>query len=316
MEKQDKNKENSQFGLAGYCLLVFLFFLYANAVSLYGLKFAAGASISWLTGAGLWFLKILFQSGDDPEGVDKPFCWNLFLLFPLFIPLALPLWLIPTILVISYLISVVSFGGQGKHIFNPIIVAVVFMLYGYGNNGLTEPSRPFPSSTNGYIIWTSGIPPRSDIRDIFSSIPPNLAITASIKGSIPSIPGSCYSAIILIASLLFSIFFKRCRIWWVVAFLSIIAFAYFLPQPIGFNIHITNICILGIIPSLLLCGVADSTTLPKSVIGQVISAVIFAGFAVLMIYNLSDILAPAYAFLLSQVFSPLIIDIIGVKNEQ
>lgn len=316
MEKQDKIQTNNHFGLAGYCLVVFLFFLYANAVSLYGLKFAAGASVSWLTGAGIWFLKILFQSGDDPEGIDKPFCWHLFLLFPLFVPLALPIWLIPTILVISYLIAVASFGGQGKQIFNPVIVAVVFMLYGYGNNGLTEASRPFPASTNGYTVWTSGIPPRSDIRDIYSSVPASLAFSASIKGSIPNIPGSCYSSIILIASLVFSLFFKRCRIWWIVTFISILLFAYFIPHPKEFNIPFTNICFLGIMPSLFLCAIADITTLPKSVSGQIISALIFAGFAVLMIYKLPDILAPAYAFLLSQVFSPLIIDIIGAKHEQ
>ena len=314
MDKEDKTNNISQFGIQGYCITVFLFFLYANAVSLYGLKFAAGAAISWLTGATIWCLRILFQSGDDPEGVDKPFCWFLFLLFPLFLPLALPLWLIPCILIINYLISVVAFGGYGKHIFNPIILAVVFLIYGYGSMGLTEPSRPFPPTKNGYLIWTSGIPPRSDIREIYSSVPVKIAFINSLNGSIPNIPGSSFSIIILIASLIISLIFNRCRIWWTVSFIAILLFAYFLPQPQNIDIPAINLLLLGIIPSLLFCGVADNTTIPESGTGQTIYAVIFAFFAVLMVFNSSSILAPAYAFLLSQIFSPLVIDIIGAKK--
>ncbi len=315
IKSQETNKNKSYFGVEGHCFTIFLFLLYTYSVSLYGLKFVSGAAISWFTGGIIWFLKILFQSGDDPDGVDKPFSWFLFLLFPLFIPLALPLWLIPVILTIIYLITVVAFGGHGKHIFNPVIVAVVFMLYGYSNQGLTEPSRPFPANKNGYIIWTSGIPPRNDIRDIYSAIPANLAFSASAHGSIPSIPGSCYSAIILIASILFSLIFNRRIVWLCVTLLSIIVFAYFLPQTKGFNIPITNLLFLGIIPSLLLCGIVDHKTIPESIRGQIISAIIFAFFAVLIVFNSSEILAPAYALLLSQVFSPLVIDIVGGENE-
>ena len=84
MEKQDEIMTNRQFGAIGYCLLVFLFIIFINAIGLYGLKFGASVLISWLTGAIIWSTRILFQSGDDPEGVDKPFGWHLFLLFPLF----------------------------------------------------------------------------------------------------------------------------------------------------------------------------------------------------------------------------------------
>ncbi len=314
MEKQDKKLENSQFGAQGYCMAIFLFILFINSVGLYGLKFAAGVALSWLTGGAIWGLRLLFQSGDDPEGVDKPFCWFLFLLFPLFIPLALPLWLIPTILIITYLISVSAFGGHGKQIFNPVIVAVVFMIYGYSHIGLTEASRPFPSSKDGYLVWTSGIPPKSDIRDIYSTIPKELAFSASLHGSIPTIPGSCFASIILIFSLLYSILFNRRRIWWIVSIVSICIFAHILPQPNSFNIPPTNLLFLGILPSLLLSGVADATTISESIFGQTITAIVFAGFAVFITYNSSNILAPAYAFLLTQVFSPLIIDIFG-KNK-
>lgn len=316
MEKVDKIKAKSQFGAAGYCLTVFLFFLYLNSFGLFGTKFIAGVVISWFTGGAIWFLRILFQSGDDLEGVDKPFGWMLFLLFPLFLPLALPLWIIPCILIVCYLITVAAFGGHGRHIFNPVIVAAVFMMYGYGDMGLIDASRPFPNSREGYNVWTAGIPPRADIRDIYSSIPAKSAFKASLNGLIPSIPGSCYGSVILLASLIFSLVFRRCICWWIVSAVSICLFGWLLPQPADFSIPFTNILFMGIMPSLLLCGIADYSTLPESALGQSINAFIFAGFAVFMLYNSSNILMPVYGFLLAQVVSPLVIDMLGAKDEQ
>ena len=217
MDEQDITKTNRQFGAIGYSILIFLFIIFINAIGLYGLKFGASVIISWATGALIWFIRILFQKGDDPDGVDKPFGWFLFLLFPLFIPLALPLWLIPAILIISYLISITAFGGYGKHIFNPVIIAVVFMLYGYGDIGITEPSRPFPTNRDGYIVWTSGIPPRTDLREAYSSFPQKSVFYASIKGLVPSIPGSCYGLTILLGSLFLSLLFNRGVYWWLVS---------------------------------------------------------------------------------------------------
>ena len=315
MEKVDKIKAKSQFGAAGYCLTVFLFFLYLNSFGLFGTKFIAGVVISWFTGGAIWFLRILFQSGDDLEGVDKPFGWMLFLLFPLFLPLALPLWIIPCILIVCYLITVAAFGGHGRHIFNPVIVAAVFMMYGYGDMGLIDASRPFPNSREGYNVWTAGIPPRADIRDIYSSIPAKSVFKASLNGLIPSIPGSCYGSVILLASLVFALVFQRCICWWFVSVVSICFFGWLLPQPSEFSIPFTNLLVMGIIPSLLLCGIADYSTLPESALGQSINAFIFAGFAVFMLYNSSNILMPVYGFLLAQVVSPLVIDMLGAKDE-
>ncbi len=315
MNNTEKIRTNSQFGAAGYCLLVFLFIIYAKSVALFGLKFAAGAAISWLTGGVMWFIRILFQSGEDPEGVDKPFGWLLFLLFPLFIPLALPLWLIPFILVICYLISVAAFGGHGSHIFNPVIVAVVFMVYGYSDSGLIEASRPFPPTENGYLVWTAGIPPRADIRDIYASIPAGLAFDSSLKGLIPTMPGSSLGSAILIVSLLLAIAFNKRFMWWLASAVGICLFGLLLPQPTPFNIPFSNLLFMGIMPSLLLCGAADFTTLPDSRVGQCINALIFSAFSVFILFNSSNILAPAYGFLIAQVLSPLIIDILGVKHE-
>ena len=315
MNNTDKIRTNNHFGVAGYLLVVFLFIIYAKSVTLFGLKFAAGATLSWLTGAVIWFVRVLFQSGEDPDGVDKPFCWLLFLLFPLFVPLALPLWLIPFILVICYLISTAAFGGYGHHIFNPVIVAVVFMCYGYSDSGLIEASRPFPPTENGYLIWTAGIPPRTDIRDIYGSIPVELAFSSSLKGLIPSIPGSCFGSTIFVASFILAVFFNKRFVWWFVSVIGICLFGWIMPQPLTFNIPFLNLLFMGIMPSLLLCGVADYTTLPESAFSQCINALVFSTFAVFILFNSSNVLAPAYGFLISQVVSPLIIDICGVKNE-
>lgn len=309
MSKSEELKENTDFGVAGYCLSVFLFILFFNAFGLYGQKFAAGVAISWGCGAVLWMVRVLFQSGSDPEGIDKPFNWQLFLLFPLFLPLAFPLWLIPVVLYMTYFLAVSAFGGQGKHIFNPVVVAVVFMLCGYGYTSVMHATRPFANPNDGYRVWTAGVPPRVDIRDVFSDIEPEKVCEASLKGYIPSLPGSCYGIVILIASFLYSLVFKRRLLWWIVAVGAVCSFAVLLKQPQEFCIAPINAIFVGIIPSLLLCGVADYTSIPNGLRPQIVYGIVFGFFSVLMFFYSSEILAPAYGFLLMQVISPLAVDI-------
>lgn len=316
MNIKKETKQDNKFGAFGYSLLIFLFFLFINTTALYSLKFATQVLVSWITGATVWCIRILLQKKEDIEGVDKPFCWFLFLLFPIFIPLSLPIWLIPTILVISYIITIIAFGGYGKHIFNPVIVSVIFMLYSYGNTGIVESSCPFSESTNGYTLWSSGIPPKMDIRTIFSEIPIFKAVELSIKGIIPSIPGSCYATVILIISYFFSILFKRRQTWLISSTILIIIFAKLFPQPPNYYISPTNILFMGIIPSLLLCGISDIVTIPESIKEQIIYSFIFSFFAIIILYNSSNILAPTYAYLLMQIFSPLITDILKIKNNE
>lgn len=313
-EEKEKKIEDSRFGPAGYCLVVFLFFLFFNVTGLYGLKFAACFSVSWLTGFVIWFIRVLFQDANDTDGIDKPFNWFLFLMFPLFIPLSLPLWAIPFILIISYLISIVAFGGHGKHIFNPIIIATVILLYGYNDYGLIAPSCSLPDPYSGYKIWSSGVPPRIDIREILSTLPFKSIYTLAMTGNIPNMPGSCYSPIILLVAILFGVVFKRRLIWLFLSIFTIIIVAFIFSILKGGNIAAINVLSLGIVPSLLLCGIADFTTIPESKLGQSISAIIFSILVVIFFYNSSNILAPVYAFLIFQVVSPLIIDIVELKK--
>lgn len=314
MNPTDK-KKNSDFGAFGYCLAVFLIILYFKVIGLYGLKFATGVVISWFTGGMLWFVRLLFQKADDKEGVDKPFNWYLFLLFPLFMPLSMPLWIIPVILLITYLVTVSAFGGHSKHIFNPIAVAVVFMLYGYGDAGLLNSSRPFAASDAGYKIWSSGIPPKSDIREVYSELDSSLALKGSLQGVIPTIPGSCFGIIVLAGSVIFSLCFKRRLIWCLTGIGSLLLFAFILPQPAICCIKPFCALFLGIMPSLILSGIADFTTLPQSWRGQILYGGLFGFFAALMMFYSPHILAPAYGLLLTQTIAPLLMDIAGLKND-
>ena len=112
-----------------------------------------------------------------------------------------------------------------------------------------------------------------------------------------------------------SIVFNKRFIWWLISATGICLFGLLLPQPTPFDIPFSNLLFMGIMPSLLLCGAADFTTLPESKLEQCIYAFIFSAFSVFILFNSSNILAPAYGFLIAQVVSPLIIDMLGVKHE-
>ena len=315
MDNTVKKDSNKDFGASGFCIAVFLFILFFCSAKLFGLKFIVGAIISWVTGAVIWFLKILFQPASDEEGVDKPFPWLLFLMFPLFIPLSLPSWLIPFILIVVYFLAVVAFGGHGNHIFNPVIVAVVFMLSGYSYLAVTGATRPFPAGVNGYTVYTAGVPPTADIRDVFASVPAEMALQISMNGSLPNIPGSCFSGYILFASFLYALIFRRRLVWWFMAVGSVCTFAWIFPKNPDFAIPPINVLLLGIMPSLILCAVSDFNTIPETHSRQVINAILFGAFTVFIALRSNEILAPCFGFLLTQIVSPLIEDILCPQSK-
>lgn len=178
----------------------------------FGLKFLAGVGISFVTGICCWLLALICQPGPENRDVAQvPFAWLLFVFFPLFCPLGLPLWLIPFILIISYLVSISSFGGYGRHFFNPVAFAVIFMLCGYAGTASLGASRPLPKK--GFAVWTAGMPPSSPVWNIYARIQTADLWQSSVSGNLPVVPGSAFPGRLLVISFFFSLMAGRGRVW-------------------------------------------------------------------------------------------------------
>jgi len=293
-----------------YLLLLFLLPLYFFICGRFGQKFAAAVVVSLATGAGLRLIMLVLQPSGESARPQASFGWQLFFLFPLFYPLAMPLWLVPGILIVAYLIAVSSFGGYGRQIFTPLAVAVVFMLAGYSHTASLHPVRPLPGAFDGFKIWSAGLPPSKAVWQIYAEVMPSSLLSASYSGSLPSLPGLAFGLPLLLASAALSLLAGRRWVWWLTSLLAIQIFTMLGSGHSGLEISALHPLLLGAIPGLLLVAVADCFALPEDNAGQVVGGILFAGFAMLFVFRSPNLLGPVYGLLLAQIVGPLLTDLI------
>ncbi len=302
----DKRPDRSDLFLSLF-LLPLYFFIWGR----FGQKFAVGVLISLFTGAGCWLLALILTPARLPANLKADnFGWKLFLLFPLFCPLALPLWLIPIILIAAYLLTYSSFGGCGRHIFNPVAVAVVFMLVGYGHTASLHPVRPLPGPYDGFKIWNAGLPVAKPVWKTYAEVPPTALVEASYSGLLPALPGSAFGLPLLAASAALALIGGRRRVWWVSAVLIMQLATMFGAGSPGLEISALHPLLLGVVPGLLLVAVIDEVSLPEDWPGQIINALLFSVLGLVFILRSENLLGPVYALLLAQITSPLLTDLL------
>lgn len=311
----ERGAKQNNFGGADWLMVLVLLPLYFAVWGRFGQKFAAAAGLSIATGVCCWFFILVRQSAaSDLKADEIPFCWSLFFLFPLFCPLGLTLWLIPFILVLAYLVSISSFGGFRRHFFNPVAVAVILMLVGYGSTASLSASKPLPSADSGYRVWTAGVPPTRPLWFYYAAVPAENLLRAAVAGDLPAVPGSVFTLPLLLLSGLLALVFARRRIWWLTLCLCIPAFS-LLAQYWGWSaLSPLHPLLLGLVPALALTAIADYHTLPETVGAQIVSAMLFAALVLLFTVRSENPLGPVFALLLMQVISPLLYDLLMLKK--
>lgn len=313
--KNQKSYRNTEG--ADLLMAALLMPLYASVWGRFGQKFAAAVGICLLTGLAAWFYAVISQPGEDRRDFYQvPFCWQLFVLFPLFVPLAMPLWLIPFILIISYVVAISSFGGFGRHFFNPVAFAVLFMFCGYATTASLGPSRPMPASEPAYAVWTAGMPPAKPLWQIYPEVATQDLVSATTGGNLPALPGSSFSGLILIIALLV-ILISRKRLVWPVFSLIFTAVLTWLALKNGWSgFSPAHPLLLGIFPSLLLVSVVDYSSLPETRSEQAVSALIFSALYLVFIIKADSALAPVSALLLARIVAPLVCDFLKTGDSR
>ncbi len=298
-------------------LLLFVIPLYFFVWGRFGQKFAAGALLSLATGVACWLFRLVLKpAASETIPVETRFGWHLFFLFPLFCPLALSLWLIPPILVIAYLISFTCFGGCGRHIFNPVAVAVVFMIVGYAHTASLHPVRPLSGAFEGFRIWSAGLPTARPAWKLYEEVPLSSVFSASYNGLLPNFPGSAFGLPLLLASAILALLANRRPLWWLSVFMGVQIFTLYCSSPQTLDVSPWHPLLLGVVPAIMLIAVADADSLPRSWGGQVLCGLFSAAFAVLFIFRSDNLLGPIFSLLLAQVLSPLVIDLIFRRGDR
>ena len=299
----NKDNETSKEKKFNRFLYLFVFLYYILIWGSFGLKFAYAVAISSITG-----LIIKFFSNKE-----KAFAWQLFLLYPMFYSLSLSLWIIPLILTLAYLISCGAFGGYEKRYFCPVIIAVVISICGYGYTASLNASRPMLFG-KAFNVYTSGIPAFKPIWKIYPTIEVNESFKASFNGKIPSVLGASRGGILLLASLVFSIMFKRKRVWLFSSIIFIMVFtALFSKMPL---IKCYYPLLFGTFPLLLLTSLSDDISLPQKTFEQIIASFLFSLFLVLFTFRTDSPFLPVYSYLIMQILTPLLLDFFALFSKQ
>ena len=110
-------------------------------VILYGLaKVLPLYVVSYLVGLGIEFVSAQIKGHEVNEGYLVSG-----MLFPLIVPVDVPLWMLAIAVAFAVLIGKEVFGGTGMNIWNPALLTRAFLFFSY------------PSKMSGDTVWTGGV---------------------------------------------------------------------------------------------------------------------------------------------------------------
>lgn len=289
--------------IASSFFAIILIPVYLGAWGRFGLKVPVAVALSLVTAL---FIRFLFN-GSGKNANEFP--WRLFWLFPLFVPLGLPLWLVPLSLFFSWLLVVESFGGYGRHIFNPLALALVFILAGYGSSVSLLVSKPFPGAFSAFKVWTSGINPSQNEIDLVRVKSISFDAGLFADGLEPSLPGLAFPGILMLLAGFCALYFRGYRVWFISSAVLIVFFTFSLRQLDANLIHGNlNVLFAGITPALFLLMLADNCNLPDKPLAQLFYSIVFSLMIVVFLCFSRKILYVAFAVPATQIIYPLLFD--------
>ncbi len=125
--------------------------LYFFAVGRYGLKVAVLAVGSAAAGAGIEFAASKLAK-------IKGFSFPVWLVLPLLMPPALPIWMGILATAFAVLIPVVFFGGYGYHLVSPVPIGWAFAILSFSAAFGFGWSYPFDPPLAGFSRWAAKVP--------------------------------------------------------------------------------------------------------------------------------------------------------------
>jgi Na+-transporting NADH:ubiquinone oxidoreductase subunit B len=135
----------------------------------YGLlKVIPIVAVSYIAGLGVEFIFAQIRHEEVNEGFLVSG-----MLIPLVMPVDVPLWMVAIATIFAVIIGKEAFGGTGMNVFNPALLARVFIFFAY------------PAKISGDTIWTGGLTKGEGVIDGFSGATP---LSKAASGAIDQIP--------------------------------------------------------------------------------------------------------------------------------
>jgi Na+-transporting NADH:ubiquinone oxidoreductase subunit B len=290
--------------------------LFIGAWAKYGAKPILALILSLLVGllmkiGQVWLL----------EKQEMSFPWHLFVLLPLAIPVGAPIWAPAIGATFSLIFVIWFFGGENKKIFNPLGLAMIFLIAGYSSVANFSLTKPFDGFRTGFYKYSSGISIGNDSQDFFRRIAQHINFETFIDGNLPGVPGNSFPIIVLILCAIIAFISFNARVWLCSAFGGFL----FFHQLIFFNqswlLQPMILLLGGTTAVCMLFVVVETESFSQRPVAIVLRGILFSFFLILLVSRANQIAGAFYAVILAETFSPLAEDVffpqksVEVKNE-
>ena len=182
--------------------------IYIPAVGRYGLKLEVLLVLSLFIGIGVELLAGRLR-GERTQTLG----WPVWIILPLVLPPALPLWMVGVTCLFTAVITVVFFGGYGRHMVSPVAFGWAFAAMSFPTAFGFGWSYPFPSAWHGFRHWSAALS-LVDHPLAFLSAQSGVTTATILSGNFPQPPGNALPALLLLLGvvllLLRSISFRVC----------------------------------------------------------------------------------------------------------
>ncbi len=227
------------------------------------------------------------------------------LLFPLVLPPAFPLWMLATTVFFGVVAGVVFFGGHGRQLAAPVAIGWTFASLSYPAAFGFGWTFPFPDPVAGFTRYIAAVPSIDHpITYLVDRI--DVTVIEILAGNFPQTPGNALPILLILCGL----------ILWVLRAVDVRGSFAFLGT-VTVLTAVFHLAMPGIFPSLksLLVGnllfasffvYPDTRISPHTKRGRWVTGIL-AGITALIIRSLSDFPCGVfYAVLFGNVFSPIL----------
>lgn len=281
-----------------------LLLLYFPAVGRYGLK-----TLLFLTGTLL--IGFVMEYGLSRIRKELTFTpgFIYWILFPLIIPSGLPLWMGWTAFVFGSLVSVIFFGGFGRHPVSPPTVSWAFATLSFSAAYNMGWSYPFPGAFDGFSRWSGGLP-TVEVPIRFLLEKQGELSVAILTGRFPQIPGNTLPLLVITVGLLLLLFkaidYRSCLSFFSIYLVLNFLFHWFAPD----SVYPVRSLLIG---ELLLAGfilLPDHRVQGRTYSGRWISGGIAAVSAFLIRYYSAFPDGAFFAVLMASIFTPIVDELV------
>ncbi len=170
--------------------------LYIPAIGRYGVKLELLLLLSLAIGLGVEHTAAGMRR-QKPQPMGCP-AW---ILLPLVLPPALPIWMTAVTCFFTAVITMAFFGGYGRHMVSPVAFGWTFAALSFPNAFGLGWSYPFASALSGFTHWSAALPLVNHPLGFLAEGNP-VPATAILSGSFPQAPGNALPGLVLLLGLL------------------------------------------------------------------------------------------------------------------